>query len=229
MATRERPVDRGTQLARDILSSIGREMRIARRNRGLSLDAVGESVDRSRSWLSRAERGLVPTVAVLELAQVCAVVGLDLSVKAFPGGDPIRDAGHNGLLESLHRRIHRSLGWAGEVPFPNPGDQRAWDRLIRGDGWRYGVEAETHPIDVQATARRVLLKARDGGVDGVILVLPTTRHARRFHTEFVAAVGMSFPVPGARALELLGAGIDPGGNAVILVPRQSGSSTPVEH
>jgi hypothetical protein len=126
------------------------------------------------------ERGRVPNVSLLLLNRTAAVVGLDLSARLFPGGSPVRDAVHGGLLEELHGRCHSSLGWRTEVPLPTPGDQRAWDALIRGPDWREGVEAEMGPRDGQALARRLMLKQRDGSVAGVILLLPKTRRIRTF-------------------------------------------------
>jgi hypothetical protein len=115
------------------------------------------------------------------------------------------------------------VDWASEVPLPIIGDQRAWDGFARCADWRYGVEAETAPHDGQATLRRLALKQRDGQVDGVLLVLRETRQARAFLREIEVVVGSAFPVAGARALELPGVGADPGGNAIIVLPRRSGS------
>ncbi len=109
--------------------------------------------------------------------------------------------------------------WAGawRCRCPNPGDQRAWDALIRGDGWRDGVEAELNPIDGQALIRRLRLKQRDGLVDGVILLLPDTRRARQFRREFADLLANDFPVPGRAALERLAAGESPGGSAIVII------------
>ncbi len=98
---------------------------------------------------------------------------------------------------------------------PNRGDQRAWDALVSGDGWRYGVEAELNPIDGQALIRRLALKRRDGGVDGVLLLLPDTRQARLFRREFGELLRSDFAVAGSVALRRLAAGLDPGGGAAI--------------
>jgi hypothetical protein len=89
--------------------------------------------------------------------------------------------------------------------------------MVRGPGWRYGTEAETHPTDAQALSRRVELKQRDGQVDGVLLVLPDTRHVRMFLAAADDVLLPAFPVPGRRAIELLTAGIDPGGSSVIVL------------
>jgi hypothetical protein len=83
------------------------------------------------------------------------------------------------------------------------------------------VEAETSPRDAQALARRHATKLRDGAVDGILLIVPDTRHVRSFlRTAEVEMIG-GFPIPGRRASELLRAGVDPGGSAVIVIPRGS--------
>ena len=217
MAIRRKPADIGIERGRAVLNSLVREETLARRDRGLSLAEVGSAIGLSAAMGSRIERGLVRDVGVVRMSSMLAVVGLDLSARAFPGGPPLRDAGHAALLARLHGRLHPSLRWSVEVPLPHPGDPRAWDALVRGADWRYGIEAETHPTDGQALARRLELKARDGGVDGVILLVPPSRHARAFLAAASDMLGSMFPVPGRRALELLAAGVNPGGNAILVL------------
>ncbi|MGZ8437277.1 MAG: helix-turn-helix domain-containing protein [Candidatus Limnocylindrales bacterium] len=196
----------------------GREIRSARTDRGLSLDDAGRATNLSASTVSRIERGLIRHVSVVDLARLHAVVGLELSVKSYPGGQPIRDAAHVSLLQDFRAGLHGSLAWSVEVPLPIPGDRRAWDGVVQGPGWRYGVEAETAPRDSQSLARRLSLKQRDGDVTGVLLVLRPTAQTRRFLAEVDEALRVAFPANGRRAAELLAAGVDPGGNAIILVP-----------
>jgi hypothetical protein len=104
-----------------------------------------------------------------------------------------------------------------EVPFPGPGDRRAWDIVITGNAWRHAFEAETRPRDLQALERRLALKLRDGSVDAMSLVLLDSRYNRTFVREHAEALRERFPVPGVRALELLRAGVDPGAGSVILL------------
>ena len=200
-----------------MVGDLVREETTARRDRGLSLVDVGRAVGFSAAMGSRIERGLVPDVGLIRLSAMLSVVGLDLSARAYPGGSPLRDAGHAALLGRFRACLHSSLRWSVEVPLPRPGDQRAWDGFVRAADWRYGVEAETHPTDGQALARRLELKVRDGDVDGVILILPATRHARLFLAATIDLLSPVFPVPGRRALELLRAGVDPGGNAIVII------------
>lgn len=220
MGIRTRPVDRGTERGRRARVSIGAEIRAARVNRNLTLREVGQAVGVSAATGSRLERGVLEHVDIMLLARMCAVVGLELSVKAYPGGEPIRDAAHLGLLRDFRALLHPSVDWATEVPLPRVGDPRAWDGLTRDGDWRYGVEAETAPRDGQATLRRLALKLRDGQVDGVLLVLRDTRQTRAFLREIEGVIGSTFPVAGSRALELLGVGADPGGSAIIVLPRR---------
>ena len=50
--------------------------------------------------------------------------------------------------------------------------------MIGLNGRRAGCEAETRLADVQALERRLALKARDGGVDVMILIVADTAHNR---------------------------------------------------
>lgn len=178
---------------------------------------VSRAVRMSRTWVSRIERGLVPDLTFEQGAMLLAAVGLRLSARVYPAGQPIRDAAHTALLERLHAQLHRSLRWATEVPLPIANDLRAWDATIRGVGWLVGVEAETRPRDLQALKRRLALKARDGGVDAVLLVLLDSRHNRQLVRAEADDLAGSFPLPGRRALELLAAGVAPGANALVLL------------
>lgn len=228
MATKERPVDRGTERGRKVIVDAGQHIRQSRRERNLSLAEVGKAVDLSGSQVSRIERALVPNVSVVDLARLHAVVGLDLAVTAYPGGQAIRDAAQNGVIEDFCALLHRSLGWSAEVPLPGRGDQRAWDLVIRGDEWRTAVEAETGPRDAQALMRRIALKQRDSEVDDVILLLRSTVHTRRFLREAGHILRSMFPVDGEVALARLRSGVSPGGSAVIVLParRRRRSSEP---
>ncbi|HYU50463.1 MAG TPA: helix-turn-helix domain-containing protein [Candidatus Limnocylindria bacterium] len=217
MSTRERPIDRGTARGRRSVVDVGREVRDARLDRGLTLEEVGRATRSSASAVSRLERGQAPAVSLLKLSHLCAVVGLDLSVRTYPGGQPIRDAAQVALLMRFRARLHHSIRWAAEVPLPRQGDQRAWDGLVSGSGWRFGIEAESAPRDAQGLARRLELKRRDGDVDGVILVLPNTRRTRHFLQETGVLLASAHPVNGVRALELLGAGVSPGGSAIVVI------------
>jgi transcriptional regulator with XRE-family HTH domain len=217
MGTRIRPVDRGSATAKRQRTDLGRELRDARMDRGLSSRVVADAIGCSHSSVLRIERGEVVHVSLLMLNRMAAVVGLDLSTRLFPGGPPVRDNASLRLLELLRLRLHPRLTWRVEVPLPNPGDQRAFDALIRGTGWREAVEAETGPRDTQALARRLELKVRDGQVDGMILLLPNTRRIRDFLRTSGPTLRTILPLDGSIILQCLGAGIAPGGSGIVLL------------
>jgi transcriptional regulator with XRE-family HTH domain len=219
MSARERPFDRGTRLGRAALVRVGQELRDARVDRSLTVDTVALAVGVSNAEVSRIERALSPKVPHLTLYRLAAVVGLDLVSRLYAGPAPVRDAAQIKLLADFRAALHRSLGWATEVPLPAQGDQRAWDAVVSGGTWRYGVEGETLPRDAQGLLRRLNLKARDGQVDGVILALRDSRRSREFIRAAADELTPAFPIAGVRASELLRAGANPGGSALVLVPR----------
>jgi len=171
MTANERFVQRARRLANETVRRIGTEIHDARLARGLSQAAVATQARTSRSKVGRIERGELSSVPVSDLISLAAVVGLELSVRAYPVGSPLRDRSHASLLERFRQHLHSTLKWATEVPLPNAGDFRAWDALVRGPGFRVGIEAETRVRDGQELERRIRAKQRDGGVDVVILVL----------------------------------------------------------
>jgi transcriptional regulator with XRE-family HTH domain len=211
----ERAIDRASERSRRALMDIGREIHNARLAHGLSQVAIARSVGIAQSHVSEIERGRHPAVPLDVLARVAATVGLDLSVKLFPGGQPLRDRAHIALLDRFRHAVGPAWTWSSEVPLPIPGDQRAWDRVMHRDGIRVGIEAETRPTDMQELGRRLALKKRDGGVDRLILVLANTEWCRRLVR--LNDLNAAFPVPGRVALKALAEGRDPGGDSIALV------------
>jgi transcriptional regulator with XRE-family HTH domain len=217
MGSHERTIDVGMARGRSGTKLILRELRLGRLDRNLSGEVLGHAVGISGAHYSRVERGLVRGLTIEQASVLLAAVGLELSVRVFPAGEPIRDAAHAALLGRLRRLLHHSLRALTEVPLPAPGDRRAWDMVVAGSSWRHGFEAETRPRDLQALERRIALKSRDGGVDAVSLLLLDSRHNREFIRAHKASLAERFPVPGARAVELLRAGAEPGPGSVILL------------
>jgi hypothetical protein len=150
-----------------------------------------------------------------ELICIADVVGLDLVLRTYPRGDPLRDAGHTRLLERLRGRLHHSVVFRTEVPLPIAGDLRAWDALVGGQGWQVPVEAETVIDDGQALQRKLALKLRDGGFDHVILLVADTSRNR----EALAAMPMTarFSMSSRAVLAALREGRDPGASGVVIL------------
>jgi transcriptional regulator with XRE-family HTH domain len=220
MGTRERPADRGRRRTRDALVRLGREHREARTAAGLSLRQCAAASGASYPQLSRFERGQIERLNVPDVGAWCAVVGLDVGLRAFPAGDPIRDRAQLTLLERLRSRLHPSLAWRTEVPLPIAGDLRAWDAEIRGappHNWRTRVEAETAISDGQALERRLALKLRDDPGGHLILLVADTRNNRRATAALRPGLSTTFPTPPRVLLAALRAGREPPGSGLLLI------------
>jgi len=217
VTTRERHHDRGNRIARRALVAIGEDVREARLGAGLSQAAVGATARTSHTTVGRIERGLEPGASVALLCRVCAAVGLDLTVRLYPGGDPIRDRGHVRLLARLRSRLGPGLQWRTEVVLPDPRDPRAWDATISRAGVVVAVEAETRLHDLQALDRRIAMKRRDGNMGVVILLVADTAANRRALAVGREHLRASFPIDGRIALPRLARGEPPEAGALILL------------
>ena len=215
MGTRERPRDRGHRRAREQMDRIAADIRLARVGAGLSLRDVATAAGMDHSVLWRFERRR-QDLSPRDLSAVCTVVGLDLVIRAYPSGDPIRDAAHARLLERMRARLHPSLGSSTEMPVAGPGDIRAWDAVIRGSGWRVVVEAETAIRDVQALERKVALKVRDGGEPHLVLLVADTAGNRRAIAAAPAAFA-NLPLGNRQLLKEFRRGTDPRSGGILIL------------
>ncbi len=154
------------------------------------------------------------------LGAYCAVLGLDLSLKAFPAGDPIRDRAQLALLERMRVRLHPTLRWRTEVALPVERDLRAWDAEIRADRprpWRARVEAETRNADGQALERRLGLKLRDDPNGHLILLVSDTRTNRRALATIRSGLGELLPLGAREVMAALNTGHDPGRGGIVIL------------
>lgn len=212
-----------------MLERLGAELRAARRQAGLSLETVGAAVALSHAEIGRIERDRAPWVPITVLARIATVVGLDLSARAYPGPQPLRDAAHSALLAAFLAHVGPGLRWRTEVPLPEPGDRRAWDAMIFGSDGSTGVEGETEIHDAQALERRIGLKQRESGIERVVLVVADTRANRAALRAAPAAFIGRFPVPGREVLAALEAGTSPAASGLVLLraPRVGGAAASV--
>jgi transcriptional regulator with XRE-family HTH domain len=214
MPVRERRIDRADARARRALEELGRELRGARVGLGLSQRDVAVAAGLAASTVSRIERGMFSEAPLRLLVRLHAIVGLDVSIKAFPGALPIRDAAHARLLSRLRVILPPTLPWRTEVPVSGA-DQRAWDAAI-GSGTAVVVEAETRVADAQALDRRVQLKLADSGLSVAILLLNDTLWNRRVVREFPDAF-VNYPERGREILPLLRAGRLPTRSGIVFL------------
>lgn len=165
------------------------------------------------------ERGVTAYPDLGFLSAYCAVVGLDLSIRTYPAGDPIRDRAQLALLERLRVRLHPSLRWRTEVPLPIEGDLRAWDAEIRAPPptrWRARVEAETRIADGQALERRLSLKIRDDPGGHLILLVSDTRSNRAAMRLIRDGLRELLPLDSRDVLAALGRGTEPPNSGIVI-------------
>ena len=216
MPTHETPRQRGARRGRELLGRVGLELRQGRIQAGLSLRRVGAAAGISHTQVLRIERGIAPHVDIDVLARLAEVIGHRLSLTIHPSGAPVRDAAHLALLSRFRARLHPSIAWRSEVPIPIAGDPRSADAVIDGEQVQALIEAETRLGDVQAIERRLAAKARDLGLERIILVVLDSRHNREV-IRATPELGHRFPIATRAALAALGGGRDPGGDCLVVL------------
>jgi hypothetical protein len=197
------------------------EFHDARLGDAISQQQVARSIARSDAWVSWTESGRNDGLSVIDLSQMLACVGLDLSVRCYPAGGGLRDRAQLEIIRRFVSMVAPPWRWNAEVPIPLRGDLRAWDGVLRGV-CSIGVDVESRIRDLQTVDRRVMLKLRDSDVDRAIIVVPATRSNRTALRLIAPNVSDNYPVASSRAVAALRAGQDPGGNSIILLA----SSTP---
>jgi transcriptional regulator with XRE-family HTH domain len=198
---------------------LGRELRLARHNAGVTMATVAARLGWSRSKVSRIECGRSRSVTLQDVALLSAVLGLRPSVRLYPTGRPIRDIGQVELLAALSQRMHPRWQHRHEVPMPGDGDLRAADQVSSIAGCSVMIEAYRRFTDAQAQIRSARLKQRDLGADRLLLLLEDTDTNRRALRPLVSEVRRSFPVTPRLMLASLAAGLDPGGDGVLFLRR----------
>jgi hypothetical protein len=177
---------------------------------------MGRLLGCAQSEYWRFENGEV-SCDLVRLAEVAAILGLDLSVSFHPAGEPIRDKGQQALTRRFRRLLASAWHVAAEMSLPMPGDPRVWDLLLRLADHVVGVEAETRVRDVQALVRRIRARERDGGTDAVLLVLSDSAHNRTLVGDLREALGVDFATPPRALLAALREGRPLPGSGVILL------------
>ena len=209
MPAQERLYSIGLRQADYIASGLGREARSLRMRAGLSQARLGEAVGVSRHWIADFELGRLRTVDLKKAAILFACLGNKLTAKAFPTGEPLRDAGQLRLLDRFNARVPPLWRRRFEVSMPIAGDLRAWDEVLHGPV-SIGVEAETRPNDLQATQRAINAKQRDSHVHRTILLIAANDTNRRLVRGNIAALRQTFALDTRSTLVALLAGRDPG-------------------
>jgi transcriptional regulator with XRE-family HTH domain len=206
----------GAARSRHLRHRLASELATSRRAIGISQREVARRVGASPQTIARAEAGEPSALTIDLAARLAPALGLQLAASLYPFGEPVRDTAHLGLISRFRARLHPGLRWRVEVPIPIAGDPRSADALIEGGFGTALVEAETHLGDIQAIERKTAAKARDLGVERLILLVSDTRHNRsvtRLHPE----LRERFPVDTRTCLGSLGRGSDPGGDCLVVL------------
>jgi transcriptional regulator with XRE-family HTH domain len=213
----ESHASRGAHRGRRLLADLGDELRAARKASGLSQGVVAAAAGMSSSEVSRIEQGRSPWLDIVTASRICAVVGLDLSVRAFPGPNPVRDAGHVRLIDAFRARLGAGLVVRMEVPIGRERDLRAWDVTTTDLRTTAAAEFETRLTDAQALTRRVTLKCRDSGIAVVILVVSDTANNRDAVASARAYLRPLFPLDSNSILRALAAGRVPDAGGIVVL------------
>jgi transcriptional regulator with XRE-family HTH domain len=177
---------------------------------------VAKAAGLSQSHVSRVENAARTMPRLDELARHAAVLGHELSLKAFPVASPVRDAGQLRLLARFRARVDARWGWRSEVPVGGFGDRRAWDVELSGPG-RVAVDAETHLHDLQALQRRCETKLRDGSADRLVLLVAATVHNRRVLREHRQALSSTLPLDTGPVMAALDTFELPHANGIVIL------------
>ncbi len=210
MTARERTRDKARRRADATLDEIVGELRGRRQQLGLSQAVVAEAAGVSQPMLSRIERGERRSPSLGDLWSIGAVLGLDLRLSAYPGGEPVHDHVQLRLLEAIRARTSGAHPWLLEVPLPIEGDRRAWDSVWAvPDGWT-AFEAVSRFGAVDATVRALRQKQRDDPrIRRVVLVVADTWRNRAAIDAARPLLAPEFPLLTRDVLRDLGAGRAP--------------------
>lgn len=216
--TRETRLQRGRRRGEGLVATAVGELRSQRIVLGISQQSLAGQLGCSQSEYSRFELVANPTaIGAVRLAEVAALLGLELALTLHPAGDPLRDKGHQALITRFREILSPRYQIRAEVPFPAPGDPRVWDLVLRLNECLIGVEAETRIRDLQALVRRLRQCERDGGVHEILLILSDSAVNRRHVGELRLALGERFATPPRSLLRSLRQGDRPPGSGVLLI------------
>lgn len=217
MSNRVSPLREAAQVGAWILRDFGRELRVARIVAGMTQRDTARRIGKSASYVSRVENGRIRGIKMTYLVRHAAAVGLKPWFRLFPAVRRPLDAPQLATLRRFRARLSGAWMVSVEVPVPIAGDLRAADAVISIPGCRCLVEVITRLADWQAQVRAARLKHRDMGADRLLLVIADTTTNRRQLRSLPETATAEFPIHTREALLALRTGVDPGGDAIVLV------------
>lgn len=182
-----RAIDRADRLADRQLRDAGDDFRERRIVLGVSQEHVARACRMSGNYYGQVERGRANAATVAEINRIAVILGLVASLRLYPSGPAVRDAGHARRLQGFLANVRPPLTFRLEVALPRSGAQpewRAWDAMLFGSGARTALELEMRMRDVQALRRRIDLKRRDDPTESFLLLVADTRTNRLVLADF---------------------------------------------
>jgi len=154
---RLRAGDAGTSRLRQQQYRLGHDAKSVRLARGWTQAHVGRRAGTSQASVARLEAGNI-RLSVRIVARIFAALGMDLSLKAYPGTEVrLRDSGQLALADALRLQAHPGWRVIFEAPTADDGRQAA-DMLFLGFNGATHLELEAGLADFQAQLRRGQLK-----------------------------------------------------------------------
>ncbi len=203
MPIRRNPVDEARRHARRQLDDLIRDLRDARHAAGLSQRRVAAAMGVSPQLVSWWESG-GGTPDQVQAAAWGATLGLDVPVRSFLAGSPLRDAPQLRVLARCRPFLGNQWRWDTEVRVsPDPRDRRAVDAVLERDGMSIGVEVISRLTDAQAQVRAAIQKRDAADLDRMLLILGNTRYNRAAVRAAQPTLGPTFPVLGRAALRTI--------------------------
>lgn len=183
----------------------------------ISQRTVAQALGWSQTEYWRFENGRGHAQSLVDIVAVSSVLGLELGAGLHPAGEPLRDKGHQALIQRFRALLSPDFRVLAEVPLPTPGDRRSWDLLLRLATQLIGVEAETRIRDMQRLVRHIHQREQDGGVDQIVLLLAATRTNRELMDELRVALGPTYATSPRLLLAALRRGQPISGSGVVLL------------
>lgn len=206
---RSRSVDRGLQRFREQIRRLGIEASTARTALGWAQLEVAQRAGVSQASVARLEAG-DPRLGLAIVAAIFAALGLNLSLKVYPGeAVRLRDSAQLGMAEWIRSQVHYSLRLSLEVP-TGTGLQAA-DMLLMGPTRGIHLELESGLPDFQAAQRRGQLKRdaleqRIGIPLAFVLAIKDSERNRRAVQPYSTLIASALPAASREVLEAIRSG-----------------------
>jgi transcriptional regulator with XRE-family HTH domain len=217
MPAKDERSSKGLLIGDRIVAAVLTELRNARLDANLSQAALAKKLGWTQTRYSRFERNADP-ITVEDVCLVAIVLGLKPRFDLYRVDEGLRDQGSVGLVNRFCALLSPVWLVMREAPFPNLGDFRSWDVLLRlGSSFRVGVEAETRLRELEGLVRRIRQRELHGDVNEILVVLSRSGHNRSNVDAFRTALGPSYLTPSGDLLAALRTGRQVPGSGVILL------------